>query len=714
MLWGWIRQAVYPHQGAERPWLALALCIAGLVLAYGVLIGIPINSKIETSQIVQARDVGGGHVFSVRLGQGGAYIRGDGRRGPQRSGLRLFEGERALGPAHSLHAAISDDGAGRYSHWHKTIYFSSSDNSDPRTNGRTYSYSGQAQLPVWFMLLVLLCFSGAIWAAGITRKLTQAYLRWRSSFNAAIILDRTLAMFRRIVLIGWPLFPIGIAASLLVSPIVNIDSVVQVSFFLNDFVIPHFPPLYPLFVRSIAVLTEALFWIFGGPRPHGFIEPNITSAALKIILLIQHCMAIAASCYLASQFRLGVAGQRIVAAVLYLNPFVLICVHSILSESLTAVFLLAAVGVVVPILLYSKWSLGRVVAFFVIATLGILTRHVALAFTFLLPVGIVFLAIMAFISHRPLNLGLTLRRLSIALAGILCAHFAANAVAFIVMEARGVEARSVIGRAFVYRLAEGALASPPALPGGQLFMSREEHAGLIQRLKSAADNGDLRHTIGVVAKSGYSWVGAFNRVSEEVRLCESCCGATPSGRCLWAETDRRLNRVARHALLSFDTVLLRDAAIRTGVFMFPFFVAPPFYPDNTAWFSWRLLRSEWGLQGPVRERFDGPSLAENFRWHSGDEFRAIINLAGQLRGVMVIIAIATIILIVLFVASVVIPFISALVVTFLTYAAMISIVTVYVPRYGLFIDILALIIMVIMGVSAFEGARAKRYSDKNS
>jgi len=55
------------------------------------------------------------------------------------SGLDLFENGAALGPAHTYHQDIHARGLGRYSHWHNTLYFSSSDNSDPRTNGRDYS-----------------------------------------------------------------------------------------------------------------------------------------------------------------------------------------------------------------------------------------------------------------------------------------------------------------------------------------------------------------------------------------------------------------------------------------------------------------------------------------------------------------------------------------------------------------------------------------------
>lgn len=59
-----------------------------------------------------------------------------------KSGLLLYEDGKVLGPPRSLHADIRTKGGGRYSHWTATaLYFSASDNSDPRTNGRRYEVS---------------------------------------------------------------------------------------------------------------------------------------------------------------------------------------------------------------------------------------------------------------------------------------------------------------------------------------------------------------------------------------------------------------------------------------------------------------------------------------------------------------------------------------------------------------------------------------------
>jgi hypothetical protein len=63
---------------------------------------------------------------------------------PTASQLRIFENGVEIGPAHTAHADIRTSGDGRFSHWSDgttaSLYFSASDNSNPMTNGRTYTY----------------------------------------------------------------------------------------------------------------------------------------------------------------------------------------------------------------------------------------------------------------------------------------------------------------------------------------------------------------------------------------------------------------------------------------------------------------------------------------------------------------------------------------------------------------------------------------------
>ena len=78
-----------------------------------------------------------GHCYIVPLGP---HYPGDGIKDGPASTLRLFEDGKDLGPAHAPHVEIREKGGGRYSHWVTQLYFSASDNTDPRANGRRYTW----------------------------------------------------------------------------------------------------------------------------------------------------------------------------------------------------------------------------------------------------------------------------------------------------------------------------------------------------------------------------------------------------------------------------------------------------------------------------------------------------------------------------------------------------------------------------------------------
>jgi hypothetical protein len=62
----------------------------------------------------------------------------DNEKRPRYSTLLLYEGDKLLQPAHAGHEEIRNLGGGRYSHWKDVLYFSTSDGSNPNTNGREY------------------------------------------------------------------------------------------------------------------------------------------------------------------------------------------------------------------------------------------------------------------------------------------------------------------------------------------------------------------------------------------------------------------------------------------------------------------------------------------------------------------------------------------------------------------------------------------------
>src|SRR5262249_53002691 len=59
------------------------------------------------------------------------------------SSLFLAENGAILRERHEAHTDINGRGGGRYSHWGEYVVFSTSDNSDPRNNGRNYTIRGE-------------------------------------------------------------------------------------------------------------------------------------------------------------------------------------------------------------------------------------------------------------------------------------------------------------------------------------------------------------------------------------------------------------------------------------------------------------------------------------------------------------------------------------------------------------------------------------------
>ncbi len=98
-----------------------------------------VNNKyaLESQTIDAPLNSDGGKCWTVSLP--GLETGADDEQNPARSELLLFENETLLGPAHSNHDDIRIAGGGRFSHWKGNLYFSTSDGSDPRTNGRKYT-----------------------------------------------------------------------------------------------------------------------------------------------------------------------------------------------------------------------------------------------------------------------------------------------------------------------------------------------------------------------------------------------------------------------------------------------------------------------------------------------------------------------------------------------------------------------------------------------
>ena len=105
-----------------------------------VISGIPDTTRLPLFVNVSECNSDGGYGYYLVQD---FYTASDNMNDMNKSTLKIFENGAELQPAHSLHADIRSLGGGRFSHWDNGLYFSASDNSNPKTNGKIYTYKIQ-------------------------------------------------------------------------------------------------------------------------------------------------------------------------------------------------------------------------------------------------------------------------------------------------------------------------------------------------------------------------------------------------------------------------------------------------------------------------------------------------------------------------------------------------------------------------------------------
>ena len=185
---------------------------------------------------------------------------GDSANAPRKSQLKLYEDGTRLRLEHSLHRQIREEGKGRFSHWGSFLIFSSTDNSNPATNGRKYEFEYVPSIRTSILsygliiigVILLLNASISVGAAD-TLKLFSLTL----SFGLLVCIIREIYLVNsEFHILGWPLCATPDSASYLTAD-------------------PIRTPGYPIFLRFVNT-------IFGGLHRLPIVQLNIYFAASAI------------------------------------------------------------------------------------------------------------------------------------------------------------------------------------------------------------------------------------------------------------------------------------------------------------------------------------------------------------------------------------------------------------------------------------------------
>ena len=408
---------------------------------------------------------------------------GDTVEQPTRSDLRLLEDGIALDPAHCLHATIRQLGAGRYSHWVESIVFSTSDNSDPRTNGRNYSAIGTVRLvgPIVNFFFV----TGGALVAAASATLVWIYRRQivaRTRRSGASLWARLWARRWDYFLGGaFPLM-ISFSACVFLPPMWNgTDSIGWMVWQRSQF--PHFPILYPAFTALASI---------------PFREP---SALILFSNVMQHLFVTAAIIYVSSAYRerwkilvTSILSTVGVAFTLY--------AHGFFTEALDLPFLLILLGAVLR-LEAGRIRYGVALALFAGLLGGELTRHASVVYS-LIPVTFAVLAVVLAKGR-----GSTASWVSVAqvFGVVLLASVTAGLTTRVACDVLQSKCISIIGRAGVYRVRETYTLVPT-----------ERREAWLEGLARSAPDRETGRAIALMAEAPSPWAGARDAIAQEPDL----------------------------------------------------------------------------------------------------------------------------------------------------------------------------------------------------
>lgn len=173
------------HQLMSRAWL-IGLLAASVIVCVAISAAALKAPSIEVvfDMSKAQSDSSAAYVLAVDVPPTWLYrLESDDSSTPRASTLTLYEDGRALGPPHAIHDVIRKAGRGSYSHWGGHLFASTSDNSDPRHNGRGYRATARLALrPAvaavgWVAILIALAsVAGLLHITGRSHLLQQARL----------------------------------------------------------------------------------------------------------------------------------------------------------------------------------------------------------------------------------------------------------------------------------------------------------------------------------------------------------------------------------------------------------------------------------------------------------------------------------------------------------------------------------------------------------
>lgn len=461
-------------------WLLLGLIAGPLLLALALwLAGLthPISEEIMASEIKLEQ----GHSFRATIKDHVGWpwsLIGDQADKPPLSDLRMLEDSRALSPARAWHSEIRERGAGAFSHWRGHVFFSSSDNSDPRTNGRSYSFTANARIQP--SIIHGLIYTGyaliAVTVMGLAVRFRQRVLvalrggaarLWQRRWDYALAA-------------AFPTITFGVSALVLAPVWNNSDSVLWLIWQWEQF--PHHALLYPAFMSAAS-------WLF-----------SASPAMLSFAIAAQQILNVLGVVYLASAYR--ERWQILILSVLAsLGIGLGIYGLGLLTEALALPFLLVLIGALLRIRRDGMTATVGV-ALFVGLLGGMLTRH-AFVVLAVIPIAYTFTRALLKKGRVPGKWNAIVATLGLVILVIVTARVLIQTTCLLLDQS----CVSISGRAGVYRMVDAYALVP-----------KEQQAAWLDSLVQKAQDQQVKRAMVLMTQSQSPWVGSKEAITADPAL----------------------------------------------------------------------------------------------------------------------------------------------------------------------------------------------------
>ena len=313
------------------------------------------------------------------------------------------------------------------------------------------------------------------------------------------------------------------------------DSYLLIDTPLKSFVIPHWTPLYPLFLK--------FFWLH-----FDFLSFNVK---LYAIIFTQHILFIASVIVFSTIVTKHVIKKIVIMLIFLLNPLFGLMVHGIYTESVFLSLIIFITGLSIKIVTDENPRKSIWLSYFVVLFLACLTRHDGP-----ISASILLVLLLCFLIKDVINLkskwkitGIRHAKVILITLTLSCVIIFLSNLSFqLICNLAGADYYQRFGRAINYHIASAKLRSLP----------KSEFEAIVKQIEDMTVDPWVRNSVRTLLGCDNPWLGCFSRIKKVLTLYKYNSNLAKSSRELRIEGTMIMNQIGFLYIKSLNKYYIRQ------------------------------------------------------------------------------------------------------------------------------------------------------------